>query len=45
MAECFLCSDIILITLGNNKLAGDSVRMLSFEKNQDGLLFYYMLLG
>lgn len=38
-------TDVILITLENNKLAGNSVGILSLGKNQDGLLFYYMLLG
>lgn len=38
--ECFFCSDIILITLGNHKLAGKAVGVLSLGKNQEGLLLH-----
>lgn len=45
MSDLSTLSDMILITLGNNKLVGNSVEILSLEKNQDGLLFYYISLG
>lgn len=34
VAECFFCSDIILITLGNNRLAGDSGHLELWEKSE-----------
>jgi len=38
-------TDVILITLGKNKLARNPVGTFSLGKDQNGLLFYYMLLG